>query len=75
MEFRIINGEKIKEQRLRKGLSLRQVAALSGNAFTHAAYRRWETGKIRPTDEKIPILMSIFNCQYEDISAPMAIKK
>lgn len=75
MEFRIINGEKIKEQRKQKGLSLRQVAALSDYAFTHAAYRRWEEGDTYPTREKIPILMSIFNCQYEDISAPMAIKK
>jgi len=68
MEFRIIQGSKIRTQR--GGRSLREVAAAANHAFTYSALRQWELGDCRPGDDKVPILLKALKCDFKDISEP-----
>lgn len=77
MEFRIIKGNKIREQR---GIrSLREIACQSWliatnpkNAFTYSALRQWERGEFRPGDDKVPVLLAALGCKFDDISEPVS---
>lgn len=64
--FRVINGNKIKNQRGNR--SLKSIALASGNCFTDVALSEWENGKYKPKDANIPALLTALGCQYEDIS-------
>jgi transcriptional regulator with XRE-family HTH domain len=69
--FRVIKGQKIKEQRGKR--SLREIAAVSNNAFTDVALLEWENGSYKPKDSKIPALLRALNCTYEDISEEVEV--
>ena len=66
--FRIIKGEKIKQQRGNR--SLRAISEAAGRKFTDAALSEWESGNYKPKDDKIPALLEALGCSYEDISEP-----
>lgn len=71
MEYRVINGHKIREQRGSR--SIRDVVKAQPNQFSVGALHKWETGKCRPTDEKLPYLLAALGCDYEDISEPKSL--
>lgn len=75
MEFRIIDGNKIKEQRGTR--SLREIAAAANKEFSYSAIYQWEKGDATPIDEHVPILLEALGCGFEDISTPAskAVKK
>lgn len=75
MEFRIIDGRKIKEQRGTR--SLRSIAAAADKKFSYSAIYQWENGDTTPKDDHVPILLQALGCGFEDISTPasMVIKK
>ena len=52
-------GERLKELRIEKGLSQRNLAQLTG--FSQAAIARWENGLQSPTLENIYALAIYFN--------------
>ena len=75
MEFRVIDGNKIKKQR--GGRSLREVSAAANNKLSYTAIYQWEKGEATPTDKHVPILLEVLGCGFEDISTPasVALKK
>lgn len=66
MEFRTINGERIRKQRGQR--TVREVAAASGGAFSHASLCCWEAGDHKPREENIGPLLRALGCGYEDIT-------
>lgn len=71
MDYRIIKGDKIKEQR--GGRSVRDIAREADGRFCIAALSKWERGVCQPTLEKLPYLLKALGCGYEDISEPVSL--
>jgi transcriptional regulator with XRE-family HTH domain len=69
MSFRIIKGEKIRERRGTR--SLKDIAEAVG--VTRSALWQWETGKGKPADKHVPVLLQALSCNYEDISEPVSM--
>jgi len=71
MEYRVIMGSKIKQQRGSR--SIRDVVRSAQKQFSIGAFHKWENGVCRPTDQKLPYLLAALGCDFEDISEPKSL--
>lgn len=70
--LRTIKGEKIRKMRGER--SLRAIAAASNGVFSDISLLGWEKEDYEPRKEKIPVLLRVLGCDYEDITEAVELK-